>query len=151
MKLLITALGCLLFSLGHAQLPVSVMEQFNANTNGWWTGTDAETSLQIINGKYVIQIAQPNSGRYVTIVPKSDLAKDFSVEASFIQKSGSTNNGFGLVWGSDGAGKQCEFIIASDGHFTIKNAEGGVLLTPLSNKTKKLTLSRENASVVGNV
>jgi outer membrane protein OmpA-like peptidoglycan-associated protein len=80
-------------------------------------------SMKIENGKFVITTLVKEDGRYVTLTPYWDKQKDFSLEASFVQKSGSTNNGYGLIWGDNGNGKYQELIISSNGYYKIKSPE----------------------------
>jgi outer membrane protein OmpA-like peptidoglycan-associated protein len=124
MKYLCSAIGCFLLYSSGTELPVVLKDEFNNHTCGWWTGSGENFSMVIENGKYIIDTQMKNAGRYSTVAPAFDLGKDFLIEASFVQKSGSINNGFGLLWGDNGNGQRCEFLIASNGNFKIKNAEG---------------------------
>jgi len=124
MKYIFSALGYFFIYSASAQLPVALHDEFNDNSYEWWIGESENYSMKMGNGKYVITTRMNNVGSYSTVRPPFDQSKDFSVEATFIQKSGSTNNGFGLLWGDDGKGQHCAFIISSDGNFKIKNAEG---------------------------
>ncbi len=113
---------CLTFPV-IAQLPVILKDEFNDNSNVWWTGAKENYSMKIEKGKYVITTLVKDDGRYVTLTPYWDKQKDFSLEASFTQKSGSDNNGLGLIWGDNGSGKYQELIIASSGYYKIKSPE----------------------------
>lgn len=124
MRFLYSAIGCLLSFFSYSQLPIALKEEFDDNSSGWWTGEETGINAQIHDGKYFIQTNHHNQGRYSTISTAMMSGKEFSLEASFIQQDGSINNGFGLLWGSDGK-RHFEFIISTDGHFKIKNAEGG--------------------------
>jgi outer membrane protein OmpA-like peptidoglycan-associated protein len=125
MKYIFLPLGIYFIFSSEPELPIVIKDEFNNHSKGWWTGTAEGVSMKIENGKYVIATFSKNSGRYATVSPAFDLTKDFVLEASFVQQSGSINNGFGLLWGDNGTGQRCEFLIATDGHFKIKNAEGG--------------------------
>ncbi len=116
---------CVYFSLSsvNAQLPVMIKDEFNDNRNVWWTGSMENYSMKIQNGKFVITTLVEADGRYVTLTPYWDKQKDFSLEASFVQKSGSVNNGLGLIWADNGSGKYQEFIIALTGYYKIKSPE----------------------------
>lgn len=107
-----------------AQPPVFIKDEFmNATNHGWWTGSGENYSIKIEKGKYVFTTTQKDHGRFTTINPYMDKKKDFVIEASFVQKSGSDNNGFGLLWGDDGGGKYHELIISSNGYYKIKSPE----------------------------
>lgn len=115
--------------------PIFIKDEFINNNNGWSTGTGSNYHLRVEGGKYVITTTEEGHGRYATITPYIDKRKDFSIEATFVQKSGSDNNGIGLVWSDDGTGKQYEFIFTTNGYYKIiapvKNANEWI-------KTKKV-------------
>ncbi len=107
-----------------AQPPIFIKDEFaSTNNNGWWTGSGDNYSIKIERGKYVFTTTQKDNGRFTTINPYVDKKKDFSIEATFVQKSGSDNNGLGLLWGDNGSGKYQEFIITSNGYYKIKSPE----------------------------
>jgi outer membrane protein OmpA-like peptidoglycan-associated protein len=112
-------------TVGLAQPAVVINDNFNSNAHGWWTGSVETYSMQVEGGKYVIRTTQKDNGRFVTINPFMDNKKDFSIEATFVQKSGSDNNGLGLLWGDSGIGKYHEFVIACNGNYKIKSPEKG--------------------------
>lgn len=109
--------------LSWAQPPVFIREEFNNNNQGWWTGKGENYSMKIEGGKYIVETTQKDNGRFITINPFMDSKKDFSIEATFVQKSGSDNNGLGLLWGDGGGGKYHEFVIACNGNYKIKSPE----------------------------
>lgn len=122
MKLLV----CLLvFSMAlQAQPPVLLQEDFSSNKEGlWWTGKGDNYTITLERGKYIVTTTQKNKGRYITISPYIDSKKDFSIEATFVQKSGSDDNGFGLMWGDNANGKYHDFTIATTGYFRILSPE----------------------------
>ncbi len=123
MKYLYFLVACFLINHVNAQLPVMLKDEFNDNRNVWWTGNKETYSMKIENGKYVITTLVKDDGRYVTVTPYWDHEKDFSLEASFVQKSGTENHGLGLIWGDNGSGKHQEFVIASTGYYKIISPE----------------------------
>lgn len=113
-----------LFSInGLAQPPIFISDDFSSNINAWWTGAGDTYSMKLENGKYLVTTTEKDKGRFITISPYMDKKKDFSIEATFIQKSGSENNGLGLLWGNNGDGKHQEFIITTNGYYKIKSPE----------------------------
>jgi len=113
-----------LFSIkGLAQPPIFINDDFSSNVNAWWTGAGDTYSMKLENGKYLVTTTEKDKGRFITISPYMDKKKDFSIEATFIQKSGSENNGLGLLWGNNGDGKHQEFIITTNGYYKIKSPE----------------------------
>jgi len=113
----------LITTYSGAQLPVILKDEFVDNRNVWWTGDQETYSMKIEKGKYVITTRVKDDGRYVTLTPYWDKQKDFSLEASFVQKSGSENHGLGLIWGDNGSGKYQEFLIAMTGYYKIATPE----------------------------
>ncbi|MBN8578903.1 MAG: OmpA family protein [Cytophagales bacterium] len=128
----------------QAQPPVLVREDFSTNTYGWWTGTGENYTMRIERGKYFITTTQKDKGRYVAISPYIDSNKDFTIEASFVQKSGSDNNGYGLMWGDNANGKYHDFTIASTGYFRILTPEKGEKLNQWIASEKVAALGEEN-------
>lgn len=122
-KLLV--LTFLLFTHSVASQPILVNELFDNNNNNWYQGKGENYSLKIENGKYHMITYQKDKGRYVTISPYIDSKKDFALEATLIQKSGSNDNGFGLLWGDNSDGKYHDFVITSNGYYKILTPEVG--------------------------
>lgn len=110
--------------LSWSQPAILVKEEFSNNNNSWWTGKGENYAMKIEQGKYILTTLQKDNGRYVTISPYIDSKKDFSIEATFVQKSGSDSNGFGLLWGESG-GKYHDFVITINGYFKILSPETG--------------------------
>lgn len=106
-----------------AQPPIFIKDDFSNNGNGWWVGNGDTYTMKLEKGKYTIITTQKDKGRFVTIQPYMEMKKDFSIEATFKQKSGSDNNGMGLLWGNNGDGKHQEFIITTNGYYKIKSPE----------------------------
>ncbi|MCW5910239.1 MAG: PD40 domain-containing protein [Cyclobacteriaceae bacterium] len=108
----------------QAQPPVLLRDDFSSNKDGWWwTGKGENYSIRLERGKYIITTLQKDKGRYITISPFIDGKKDFSIEATFVQKSGTDNNGYGFMWGDNTNGKYHDFTIASTGYFRILSPE----------------------------
>lgn len=123
MRGFITACACILFFSAQAQLPILIKDDFSSNPNGWWTGSGENYSIKIENGKYIITTTQKDHGRSITITPYFDKKKDFSLEATFLQRSGSDDNGHGIIWSSNADSKYHEFMITSNGYYQIKSPE----------------------------
>ncbi|MBX2947130.1 MAG: OmpA family protein [Cyclobacteriaceae bacterium] len=107
-------LGCV---AAHAQLTVLVQEDFKDNHLGWHEEKDDKHSVQIKNGHY--EIIAPAGGWMTYIYPGLDERKDFLFEASFTQTNGSTDNGFGFIWGYDEKSKINAFVISTNGYAKV--------------------------------
>ena len=113
----------LLFSVYAQAQPVFLKEDFANNFNGWHIGSGSNYNSKVENGKYILTTTEEGKGRITTISPYLDKRRDFSIEATFIQKSGSINNGFGLAWNDDGTGKRYEFLVTTNGYYQMKGPE----------------------------
>lgn len=101
----------------HAQLTVLVQEDFKDNHLGWHEEADDSHSIKIKNGHY--EIITPAGGWMTYIYPGLDEQKDFLFEASFTQTEGSTDNGFGFIWGYDEKSKINAFVISTNGYAKV--------------------------------
>ncbi len=112
----------LFFLLGYgplyAQLPTILHEKFDDNKNGWPTGEATNYSSKIQDGKFILITHVEDKGRFVTVTPYLDARRDFSLEATFIQKSGLVDNGIGLLWGREG-NQYNAFQFSSNGYYRI--------------------------------
>ena len=125
MKYIFSVLGYFIVYTTSAQLPVVFKEGFNDNSRGWWIGQTDSHSMNMQGGKYIITTTLKNVGRYSVIDSNFDKGKDFILEATFVQESGSVNHGFGLLWGNVTGDKHHEFIISSSGNYKIRSTVSG--------------------------
>lgn len=103
-----------------SQLIPIVKDDFSTNRNNWWTGSTEKYSINVKDGKYRLEILQ--KGIYATISPRVDKSRDYVIEATFVQQSGSTDNSFGLLWGANDA-KRNSFTIITTGKYYIESQE----------------------------
>lgn len=108
-----------------AQLPMLIHDTFEGNKFSWPIYQEKEYWSHIKEGKMILETYDEGHGRIITISPYIDIEQDFSLEATFVQKSGSENNGFGLVWGKDASKHQNEFVVASTNYYKIITLEKG--------------------------
>ena len=121
-QILFFALFFLIAFSSKAQLPVIIHETFDANDNDWPLGSSESYFAIIKDGKFILTTFNEDKGRFVTISPYLDGRHDFSIEASFVQKSGLTDNGIGLLWGRSGNSYHA-FQIAINGYYKIHTPE----------------------------
>jgi outer membrane protein OmpA-like peptidoglycan-associated protein len=98
------------FSLS-AQLAVTISDDFSSNKLGWYEGD----KVKVRNGHY--EMDAPEDGWMAYIFPHINTEKDFSLEATFTQTEGKTDNGFGFIWGYDKSEKYNLYIVSTNGYF----------------------------------
>ncbi len=133
-----------------AQLPLLIHDTFDDNKFYWSLNHEKEYWSRMESGKFILETYLEGHGRIMTISHYIDTEKDYSLEATFIQKEGSTNNGFGLLWGDDGNDHRQEFVIATTNYYKILTPEKGdqlnewvaFTINPLGQENK-LRVSRE--------
>src|SRR5260221_6602591 len=133
--------------IAHSQ---SWTEAFDLNDRGWDLVADKDCSRKNENGKYVLKTFKEGSGQFSFMPGFFDVTKDFILEASFIQRDGSINNGIGLFWGYSGK-MYNEFIFTTNGYYKL--GEQGVdewvktdLIKPL-NEENTLRLEKKGSSL----
>jgi outer membrane protein OmpA-like peptidoglycan-associated protein len=134
-----------------AQLPLLIHDTFDDNKFYWSLNHEKEYWSRMESGKFILETYLEGHGRIMTISHYIDTEKDYSLEATFIQKGGSTNNGFGLLWGDDGNEHRQEFVIATTNYYKILTPEKGdqlnewvaFTINPLGQENK-LRVSRKN-------
>jgi outer membrane protein OmpA-like peptidoglycan-associated protein len=123
---------CLSLTLAlHAQLPITISEDFSSNHLGWYEGD----KVKITGGQY--EIDAPENGWMIYIYPPLNMVKDFSLEATFTQVDGNTDNGFGFFWGYDTKDKLNNFVITHNGYLKVYSSDE---LRPDAKEWKTTTL-----------
>lgn len=109
-------------TLASGQLTELVHEDFKDNHLGWYEEADAKHSIRVKNGYY--EIIAPEGGWMTYIFPFLDQSRDFSFEATFTQTEGSTDNGFGFIWGYDAATKKINnFVVSTNGYAKVYSSD----------------------------
>lgn len=113
-------------STGGMDAVKAFSDEFDDNTHGWWVG-DIESGENAIRGGrlYMHHKRQSQSWAPLITISSVNLDRDFRVEAHFTKRSGTENNGFGLTWAADGKTRRYDFIISSNGHFSVGHIQGG--------------------------
>lgn len=123
MRQLISIVLFLLATLLVKGQPLVLHDTFDNNNAGWFEGAGDTYSTTIENGKYILKTLEEGHGRTLTLTYFLDPKKDFSIEANFLQKAGSTNNGLGLLWGGDDDNNYHVFMIAHTGYYQVLSPE----------------------------
>ncbi|MBN8652870.1 MAG: OmpA family protein [Cytophagales bacterium] len=129
----------------QAQPPVLLREDFSSNKDGlWWTGKGDNYMISMERGKYILTTVQKDKGRFITISPYIDSKKDFTMEATFVQKSGTDNHGYGFLWGDNANGKNHSFTVTTTGYFQVMSPEEKPKLNEWIVTDKVKPLGQEN-------
>ncbi|HLZ16253.1 MAG TPA: OmpA family protein, partial [Cyclobacteriaceae bacterium] len=91
----------------------------------------------IANGRYILKTFKEGSGEFTSAPAFFDITKDFTLEAAFVQRDGSINNGIGLYWGYVSGKIYNLFVFTTNGYYKVgeSGAEGWVqtdLVKPLN-------------------
>ncbi len=98
------------------QLQAQLNENFDDNRNEWHVKGSDVCARKIENGKYYLTTFKEGHGQYTNMPAFFNANKDFVLEASFTQRSGSDNNGIGLYWGKGGE-LYNEFVFTTNGYY----------------------------------
>lgn len=101
----------------------SETETFDDNHRGWTLTCDQDCDRKIENGKYILKTFKEGSGEFNFFPGFFDPSKDFTMQASFVQRDGSINNGIGLFWGYSDSKNYNEFLFTTNGYYRV-NAKG---------------------------
>ena len=101
----------------EAQPSVILHDTFDDNQYGWYEGKARGCTVELKNGKYVIDA--PDGGWMSSVAPYVVPDRDFSIEASFTQINGKDNNGIGFIWGFDGDDGLNYFTFTTNGYYRI--------------------------------
>lgn len=105
--------------ISDAQENVYFRDDFNNNSNNWDLEDNRNANSEIENGHFVIKHKRKNSSWRFWKSIYLNVSKDFTIEAKMKQITGGLDNGYGLVWGSNGWGKSYSFVITSRGSFKV--------------------------------
>ncbi len=112
-----------------AVLPVWAQEtvmddDFNNNTNNWYTGRTGEYDYSVQNGVYRMEAF---GGSEWSLFKDVGLYTwdNFSFEAVLTKRSGVNNYAYGLLWGYQDTDNKYVYGISGDGHFMYGKFDGG--------------------------
>lgn len=93
-------------------------DQFNNNSNAWYTGSDDKKSFSIKSGKYYLEHKRNEKGWATYQDHYIDTSRDFEIETKLDKISGVNNYGYGLIFGKKGD-NDFRFYISSSGYYKI--------------------------------
>ncbi len=125
-KLFFTTISILIsVSLFSQSSDIVYYETFDDNSNNWETVQSVTDFAEISDGKYTIKSSMTQTLRWFGMQNFIDYRKNFKIEAKMRQVDGYKNQGYGIVWGSKGWEDCYEFIISSNGYFSIGGYKNG--------------------------
>lgn len=114
---------------------ITLDEQFNDNSNNWWTGKDDSGWCDVADSCYIIEHTKDTSDysawKKIPLVE----SKAFSFEASFKFISGYEKNGYGFLWGQKSTDNKDDRY--SGFHYFIVSASGKFVIRSYNPQTKK--------------
>jgi hypothetical protein len=99
-------------------------EDFNANAQGWYVGTQADYNAAITGGTYVLE-NKTTSGRFFFNNAEFNENADWTIESNITQLAGITDHGYGIAWGAKDYLNQYCFIATSGGSYMIYSYKDG--------------------------
>jgi outer membrane protein OmpA-like peptidoglycan-associated protein len=117
-------LTCLLLFFFYCEQSYSqFFETFDDNRNNWDLPEPNENgSVKMSKGKCILKVVVEKKGKMVTVPRFFSPDKDFSMEVSFVQKSGNVDNEIGLFWGRQDDSYN-EFVISTNGYYSVGSVD----------------------------
>jgi len=106
------------FTFGQFSVKI-INENFNSNMMRWETQKNENAEMSIQDGKYLLTCLKEGTAITSAIQVDHIEDKNFSITASMQKLKGIDDNGYGLLWGSQDANNEYEFIISGNGQFKI--------------------------------
>ena len=140
--LLCLLLTCLISVTPAQSERIVFMDDFSSNTQGWWLGDIESGTNAIRNGRlYMRHKRDGQSWAPLITIPDVDIQQDFSVEARFHKLSGEAGNSYGISWGGSDKNRRFDFIISSNGYFSVGTVDGPGDRVKLKDWTKSSTIA----------
>lgn len=107
---------------------VVFFDDFNNNTNKWFTAKTRDYDLAVVHGYYMIDNRQADQAHMSYLRPLFlDITKDFAVEVR-LRSTGGNNMGFGVLFGIGQNLDHYRFEISQNGFFCIVTQKGKELV-----------------------
>lgn len=103
--------------------PVTFVEEFTDNSNGWWLGDNELGSAVIERGRYVMVCKQEQAWWYTNRSTYIDPNKDYTIEATLRQTGGAVDGVLGLVFGVADRQNLNALMFKSNGSARVATAE----------------------------
>ena len=120
-------------------------DSFYSNRNNWAITDKEQVKLEIKNSKYYFDYKEKKGWTSTNVVNLND-KRDFKIEAAIQKISGIQNNGYGIIFGRKDKDNQHQFVITSNGNFSIDKYDNGKLTT-LVNWKKSSFIKKDNNAI----
>jgi outer membrane protein OmpA-like peptidoglycan-associated protein len=118
MKNYILAIALIITTLTFGQKS-TFSDDFSDNHINWAIRTFDSMKTSVADGHYIMNNLSSRANNVTTAERWINPNKDFSIETSVMQESGSFNNGYGIIWGKYRSDNFNKFIISGDGYYYI--------------------------------
>ena len=122
-------------------------DDFTTDKDIWSKLSGQGYYARIVDGKFLIKSSPKQRLLFVGTHQYIDYRKNFSIEISLKHKSGRTNRGFGLVWGSRGMGFSFLFMITANQYYTI-GVQAGKKYYTIKRWTKEKSIKPYNYNIL---
>ncbi len=102
-----------------------VNENFNSNMMRWEIQKNENSEMTIQDGKYALSCLKEGTAITSAIDVPHIQSTNYTITAAMQKIKGIDDNGYGLLWGSQDANNEYEFIISGNGQFKIIQWEQG--------------------------
>ncbi|MCI2228043.1 caspase family protein [Polaribacter sp. MSW13] len=119
-------------------------DSFYSNRNNWGITDNENAKTEIKNSKYYFEY-KGKKGWTTTKEIDFDSNRDFKIEASIQKISGIKNNGYGITFGRKDTGNQYQFLVTSNGNYSIDKYDNGKF-SSIKDWTPASVIKNENFS-----
>ncbi|MFN6134884.1 MAG: hypothetical protein ACK475_01205, partial [Bacteroidota bacterium] len=106
-------------------LPVAYHDPFDENVGGWIEGGSLGRSASVVSGVYRIDQRSATSDLLSEVGYFLDYGKDFDVELTLRQVTGTTNSAFGFFWGAREGFSHNALLISGSGRYRVYSLRNG--------------------------
>lgn len=128
MKYLLTSLFTFLLILGVSEISqaqTTFYDDFSNNKEKWYVKDGKLASYAVKDGHYFIASRKKEGFSREGVSFWVDPRKDFLIETSVTELSGTKKNGSGIYWGSYNSRNYYRFAIAANGYFSVGRFKDG--------------------------
>lgn len=128
LRIFVFAILFLFTNLAKTQTYELFLDDFNNNEKAWVEQSTVDASSKVENGVYYMAHNRANTSWRFWQPVKLSTTKDYYIETSIRQISGENNLGYGLLWASSFWDNSFNFLISSNGYYSIYIYKNGQYL-----------------------